>query len=1026
MKTLEQVKIVEYHEGFAKSVAIMWNESRENWGGDSVVTTEQDVIEKEVNSTNLHLFLAIVGEEVVGYCGLSEYREDEGALYIPLLNVHPAYHGLKIGKQLVLKAVEKTVALNWPRLDLFTWPGKTKAVPLYKKCGFFWEERDDSTHLMNFIPTVLQVEGLRPFFEKHDWYSTSQRHIDVKPDGIKEKGHTFYEYKWEASQQFVRVQFERTGRGLRLIETEDFLVEMELPDFKLLEKEEHIVTYRVVNKTETPIAVSALGVPADMVDHCFQVEIEVKEEWIGRYPLKLAMPQSEPNPWKTHPVVCANLQINGQTFPLKMGVFPKKAGKLDLRSIKKAWRINQKGTLFLDIESQLEEDATWTIKLPVNDVVKWEHSEVKTIVTGSSRVSIPLASQLLKNNFFASEVEVFVERSSGQRFSFYTRISLAFPGNGAKFGGETDEHWYGYNGPYYVQIAKRNHFLEIGSVRSNQDPLIFLTPKLGKPYSEEFSKKEASSIEYIECPEALVIKTSLNSEAFSPLVLNTYFKIYGDGLVELNYKVLNQGREAKNNISVLLPLVPKLNNMAIPQKDGVMIGDEVSNPFMDYIRDRDISEGWIFATTPEGETMGIAWPNDAVGRKDDWYFGIEYTIDKIKSNEEICLGPIQAGVNMVATWSDWREFVVGEEAKSMKEYPLFDLEAAGSEFISAVDETVDYSFNSMLIPYIHGRLTLKHEERTFVKEASIEECLTKINLQLDFQKPGVKCISGNFRSLSQVAHFHTHHLVKGRQEINIFKNEDSWSVNNGVISYNASATYFPGIYSLKFNGVEIFHHQYPLIEPKSWWNPWGGGLRYTFENISAYSMLKEETTIETITKLDQHGHSWTGLCLSTTFTEHETMKGITLRQYALTLPEVPVLVFFGEIHQNSGRTFTKELLKLEAFFKPAEQLSSCYVELPTAGKFHTYYSGVEEHVLKDTPFVTLGSDERKDKVTVIHSCTRKSASVYVNKDIMLVGSQEKWSASSGDMMVTKPTILLCGQENLSPVNHQLFQRLSFK
>ncbi|MFD0960511.1 hypothetical protein [Paenibacillus chungangensis] len=59
--------------------------------------------------------------------------------------------------------------MGWPRLDLFTWAGNTKAVPLYKKCGFFWEKKDDSVHLMNFIPTVLQTEALLPSLERLDW-----------------------------------------------------------------------------------------------------------------------------------------------------------------------------------------------------------------------------------------------------------------------------------------------------------------------------------------------------------------------------------------------------------------------------------------------------------------------------------------------------------------------------------------------------------------------------------------------------------------------------------------------------------------------------------------------------------------------------------------------------------------------------------------------------------------------------------------------------------------------------------------
>ncbi|KON87323.1 hypothetical protein AF332_11130 [Sporosarcina globispora] len=143
IQSTDKIIIAEYHEGFAAGIAKMWNLSRDSWGGDTSVMTEEQVKTKEGNNGNITLFLALDGEEVVGYCGLSEYKEDTGSLYIPLLNVRPDYHGRKIGKMLVLKALQKTIELGWPRLDLYTWPGNVKAVPLYKKCGFFWEDRDE-------------------------------------------------------------------------------------------------------------------------------------------------------------------------------------------------------------------------------------------------------------------------------------------------------------------------------------------------------------------------------------------------------------------------------------------------------------------------------------------------------------------------------------------------------------------------------------------------------------------------------------------------------------------------------------------------------------------------------------------------------------------------------------------------------------------------------------------------------------------------------------------------------------------
>ncbi|MGR3763178.1 GNAT family N-acetyltransferase [Rossellomorea sp. NS-SX7] len=1019
--TLEKVRIVEYHEGLAKGIAKMWNESRDSWGGDSTVTTEQDVIDKEGNSTNLHLYLAMIDEEVVGYCGLSQYREDEGALYIPLLNVHPNYHGLKIGKQLVLKALEKTIELGWPRLDLFTWPGNTKAVPLYKKCGFFWEDRDDTTHLMNFIPSVLQIDWLKPFFEKHDWYTSSQRVIEVKPDGIKDSEHTYYEYKWEAGDEFVRVQFERTGRGIRLIETQDLLVEMKLPDFKLLEKEEHTAAYRVVNKTGAPVEVSLWGMSTEVVNHSFIGKETVGDEWTGEYPAVLTLPEREPSPWKTHPVVSANIEVDGRLFPLKMGVFPKQAGKLHLRAVKKCWLPNQKAILYLDIESQLKDDALWTIKLPRSKVVKWEQSEVTAELKGKRRVSVPMKAELLKNGFYTEDVTVEVKKQDGECFEFQSTLTLAFPGLGARFGGETEEHWAAYNGPYFVEIEKRNHFVKIGSLHSKQNPVTLFTPKLGKPFSEEFSKKEAASVEYIETPEAFVVKTTLESEAFSSVILNTYMKIYGSGIVEIKHEVVNKSDETKERLYLIQPLPIEFKGMAIPQKEGVVVGDEAMMPFMDYIRDKEMSERWLFTSAANGETKGIAWPEEALGRKNDWHFAIEYKIDHVPSQEEVCLGPIQVGINASPSWKEWRAFVLGGESGGMEECPLYSLEASDGNLISSAGQKVSYSFRSMLTPYLEGKLTFESEEQTVTKKDEV----TEVNAELRHRTPGVKRLRGQFQSRGQRASLETAALVTGDKEIGIVENGDGWTVDNGVFAFKAAAGYYPGIYSLVYKNKEFLHHQYPEPGPKAWWNPWGGGVRYTFMNVSPYSMLKEPTTVEPVTKQDEHGNSWSGLSITTVFKEHETMKGVTLRQYALTLPEVPVLAFYCEIEQDSGRTFTGESLDLEAFFKPCEALSSCYVKLPTQGKFDTYYAGVEEFLLGGSPFIHAGSDERKEMAMLVYPDSSKMTEVYINQEVLVAASSEEWSAASGEFLKIKPTLIVLGEEDLSGSYKQL-RKISFK
>ncbi|GMQ61167.1 GNAT family N-acetyltransferase [Vallitalea maricola] len=177
------IKIVMYDHTYAESLADMWNQSGQNWGGEQVSRTAEDVINENEKMGNICAFLALDGDEVVGYCSFSEYKQDEGASYIPLLNVRTDHIGKKIGKTLVKECVKKAMESKWPRLDLYTWQGNDKAVPVYKKCGFFWERRDGSTHLMNFMPYVMRTEAVKQYFDTFDWYDDSVREIKIESDG---------------------------------------------------------------------------------------------------------------------------------------------------------------------------------------------------------------------------------------------------------------------------------------------------------------------------------------------------------------------------------------------------------------------------------------------------------------------------------------------------------------------------------------------------------------------------------------------------------------------------------------------------------------------------------------------------------------------------------------------------------------------------------------------------------------------------------------------------------------------------
>ena len=59
--------------------------------------------------TYVDVYLALYDNDVVGYCMISEDNVEENVLYIDLLNVRTDMNGIRVGKTLLVKSIERTV-----------------------------------------------------------------------------------------------------------------------------------------------------------------------------------------------------------------------------------------------------------------------------------------------------------------------------------------------------------------------------------------------------------------------------------------------------------------------------------------------------------------------------------------------------------------------------------------------------------------------------------------------------------------------------------------------------------------------------------------------------------------------------------------------------------------------------------------------------------------------------------------------------------------------------------------------------
>ena len=228
----------DYCDSDVDAVVQMWKESRPGWPpgffGASEITPSS-VATEEKSSGKLFTRLAFLGDRVVGYCRTSPYGGEPEASYVDLLNVVPDVHGKGVGKALLLDAVKRSAEKGMKRIDLHTWPANMKAVPLYKKTGFFWVP-ETMVYMQNYIPFLLGRDEFIKFLDGEDWYSCFERALLVEPDMEKtESGREVFRYVFKRGDDSFTAEFDRKGRCLSRLEYPGFsaelVIESSSPDF---------------------------------------------------------------------------------------------------------------------------------------------------------------------------------------------------------------------------------------------------------------------------------------------------------------------------------------------------------------------------------------------------------------------------------------------------------------------------------------------------------------------------------------------------------------------------------------------------------------------------------------------------------------------------------------------------------------------------------------------------------------------------------------------------------------------------
>ncbi|MGX8795587.1 GNAT family N-acetyltransferase [Fusibacter sp. JL298sf-3] len=960
--------IVHYEAKYAKGVAQMWNESSAGWNGFDFSTTEEATRDKEEASTHLKLFIAVEtatldseSPRVLGYLKLSKYAFDEATLYVDLLNVHPDYHGARIGKKLVLEAVKATCELGYPRLDLFTWPGNTKAVPLYKKCGFFWEKTETAnTHLMNFMPQVLAHPVVGSAFNTIDWYADSVREIVVEPDGRRKGDTDYYIYEWRKEQEYLKCYFEKTSRWLCGFKTDAYEIKLNHSENKRVFGRCYPFEIEFNNESGAPMAIELKGVGTEGVrtDLSFQKTLHTGEMVHGTF--EVLPTDREQSDWHTHPAVVVEVTVEGETFLLKNGVKPMPPLLIKCETKRRVERAGVQSTLYVNLENNLAESADFEILLPVIDGVAFGTTKITASIEGLSSHCVQVPFTATKAFAGIVDMPIAVALNEGP-LTYTSKVDLAINVYGSLAGGSIKARHYALADVYRLFIDEEFRLNE-GYIKDLWTETLceILPPKLGAPYTSEFEKKKADNVTF-ESNGAVVCRVRYSSETLKGAEFDRCMVLSPTGTLSIWHELV-RFPEGVETLKLNLALAIDEEILYLPYGTGIMKLDEgvMDNRALAHVDFDALTEPWVFNETFDS-TVALTWSSSQSVKFSDHCFNFESTFTRESAWQT---PPVELHINRFRQCENVRQYLTSDRGALLATYDGTRLTVPPivTESLDLTPVTVDQNARPPIVE-VEGideqqvATLLPMTARVRLIEGSIKTEKRRLPLETLVFKTKGACTT-----------------VKAVEE-----GHEVYCVDNGYLKFKVAPAFTCGVFSLTADGVELFDHCFPATRTKSWYNPWAGGFYSYLIGTTNYQLFSETSTATFVTRKDHLGNQWTGVAVTTPYTVQQRLKGVKVVQYFLTMGDLPVLAHYSEVITDGGK-YAEQRFMNQCFFRE------------DSGDIVTECDHRTAHVLKEADGVDFVAQSKRIVLEIealaVHYYSQNADLNYINRTGGLVFTEQ--------------------------------------
>ena len=608
----------------AVKLAEMWRASDDQWPGTwsgGAEITPAMVAEQYERARMLNVYVVETpeGDKIVGYCGLNERQEERGVGYVDLLNVQPEYQGRSLARRLLQRCIDRCIELKFHLLTLETWPGNLKAVPLYKKVGFFWVP-DTSVWMLNFMPAILALPCAQDYFSHHDWYRTFKRELTQEEDDERWEGMKVCTYHWEEGGEALTVWADREAWRITAVETDAFFAGAIAGNIEPPKGMPVMIHWRFVNKRSRPVTVSlvAMGTEHLELDVRATATVAPGATWELERPVQVSQSAPDVQERKPVPAVRTLFIVDGEVLELGTGLRPRPAIEVSTAPEYVTLSPGVTSVVSLQLHSYLREAVQAKVNITAAPGLRVTPSAQDVEVPARGWAGVPVELEATDDGVYPIYVTVaFREGTAAPR-----RLAIFCLGPGGVLADRGEKETRLENAG--LRVLLKVHGGEVGLYTpESHTHLGSYRERLGPPfYPSEFDQREFD-IEVRRAGSGFTAVATIDSEVYPGLQLRREVHLGSGPLVTVQHNLVNKGdapHEVQLNHRMFTPSMERAV-ITVPLKDGLVQSRASDFP----VADEDIpkqpdalSERWVAYDYDREGTFGVLWQPDVAEHRFTW------------------------------------------------------------------------------------------------------------------------------------------------------------------------------------------------------------------------------------------------------------------------------------------------------------------------------------------------------------------------------------------------------------------------